>query len=529
MDIHASLNGLDYAVIIGYSVLLIGIGMLVSYRQRKSEDLFLAGRSLRWPNVGLSIFGTNIGPTFLIATCGAGYTSGMVTANFEWMAFIFLFILGMIFVPYYIHTKVSTMPEFMKKRFGNHCYTFMSWYTLFSTIVLWLGGTLFAGGALLGQIMNWPLLTSVCVLAVIAASFTIAGGLAAVVVTDSFQSVLMIMGAGALACIGLSELGGIDKLAGLQVGELDPALTWKLFHSSGSDTPWYIFFLGYPVIGFWFWCTDQTIVQRVLGAKDLRHGQAGTIFAGFLKILPPFIFLLPGIFAAVLLPGIQDDKAVFITMVTTYLPHGMIGLIVAVLIAAVISTVDSGLNSFSTVFTLDIYKRNFNPEASDRQLKQTGRWVTLAATGIAVAIAMFLAQAEGTNLFNLFQSIIGFLAPPVAAVFILGLFWKRATSKAAIATLVIGFTGCVTIGILNILGVGSWPHFLILTFYLFVANLVFMVGLSLATRNSEHEELFPPLKEAYAENRAIGKAGWAFWGVLFAVMAALYLFFNLCV
>lgn len=526
MEIHASLNSLDYAVIVGYAILLIGIGMLVSYRQRKSEDLFLAGRSLHWPNVGLSIFGTNIGPTFLIATCGAGYTSGMVTANFEWMAFIFLFVLGMVFVPYYMHTNVSTMPEFMKKRFGHSCYGFMSWYTLFSTIVLWLGGTLFAGGALLGQIMNWPLFTSVCVLAVVAASFTVAGGLAAVVVTDSFQSILMILGAGALAVIGLVELGGIDKLTGLQVGSLDPALTWKLFHPSGSDTPWYIFFLGYPVIGFWFWCTDQTIVQRVLGAKNLGQAQAGTIFAGFLKILPPFIFLLPGIFAAVLLPGIQDDKAVFVTMVTTYLPHGMVGLIVAVLMAAVISTVDSGLNSFSTVFTLDIYKRTIHPGASVHELKLAGRWITVAAAVIAVAVAMFLARAEGTNLFNLFQSIIGFLAPPVAAVFILGLFWKRATSTAAISTLVVGFVVCVTIGILNILGIGSWPHFLMLAFYLFVANIVFMVVVSLATRNSAHEEIFPPLREAYSESRAIGKTGWVCWGLLFVIMIGLYLFFN---
>jgi SSS family solute:Na+ symporter len=526
MNIHTSLNGFDYGVIVAYAALLIGIGMFVSYRQRKSEDLFLAGRSLSWPNVGLSIFGTNIGPTFLIATCGAGYTSGMVTANFEWMAFIFLFILGMVFVPYYMHTKVSTMPEFMKKRFGGKCYTFMSWYALFSTVVLWLGGTLFAGGALLGQIMDWPLFMSVCVLAVIAASFTIAGGLAAVVITDSFQSILMIVGSAALALIGLSELGGIEKLAGLRVGELDPALTWKLFHPSGSDTPWTIFFLGYPVIGFWFWCTDQTIVQRVLGARDLRHGQAGTLFAGFLKILPPFIFLLPGIFAAVLLPGIEDDKAVFITMVTTYLPHGMIGLIVAVLIAAVISTVDSGLNSFSTVFTLDIYKRTINPAATDHALKRTGRWVTVAATVLAVAIAMFLSLAEGTNLFNLFQSIIGFLAPPVAAVFLLGLFWKRATSKAALATLIAGFAVCVTIGVLTILGIGTWPHFLVLTFYLFVANVVFMVLCSLVTRNDGCEEHFPPLRAAYAGNRAVGFVGWAFWALLFVVMIALYLFFN---
>jgi len=521
-----SLNMLDYTVIAAYAAALMGIGMFVSYRQRRSDDLFLAGRSLHWPNVGLSIFGTNIGPTFLIATCGAGYTSGMVTANFEWMAFIFLFVLGMVFVPYYIHTRVSTMPEFMRKRFGDRCHTFMSWYALFSTVVLWLGGTLFAGGALLGQLMGWSLLPSVCVLAGVAASFTVAGGLAAVAVTDSFQSVLMILGAGALCLVGLSELGGLDELRGLQVGTLDPELTWTLFHPAGSNTPWYVFVLGYPVIGFWFWCTDQTIVQRVLGAKNLKQAQAGTIFAGFLKILPPFIFLLPGIFAATLIPGIEDDKAVFITMVGQYLPHGMIGLIVSVLVAAVISTLDSGLNSFSTIFTLDIYRRKFRPAATDHHLKQVGRVVTVGATLLAVAIAMFLALAEGTSLFNLFQSIIGFLAPPVVAVFLLGLFWKRATSKAAITTLVAGFTGCVTIGALNILGIGSWPHFLMLSAYLFAANCALMVVVSLATRNDDWEERFPPLREALRDGGVSGTPCWAPWAVLLTIMIGLYVWFN---
>jgi len=521
-----SLSFLDYAVIAAYAAVLMGIGMFVSYRQRKSDDLFLAGRSLHWPNVGLSIFGTNIGPTFLIASCGAGYTSGMVTANFEWMAFVFLFVLGMVFVPYYMHTRVSTMPEFMRKRFGDRCHTFMSWYALFSTVVLWLGGTLFAGGALLGQLMGWSLLTSVCVLAAVAASFTVAGGLAAVAVTDSFQSVLMIIGAGTLCLIGFSELGGLDGLEGLRVGTLDPELTWRLFHPAGSEAPWYVFVLGYPVIGFWFWCTDQTIVQRVLGAKDLRQAQAGTIFAGFLKILPPFIFLLPGIFAAALIPGIKDDKAVFITMVDRYLPHGMTGLMAAVLVAAVISTLDSGLNSFSTIFTMDVYRRRLRREVTGHHLKQAGRVVTVGATLLAVAIAMFLALAEGTSLFNLFQSIIGFLAPPVAAVFLLGLFWERATSKAAITTLVAGFTGCVTIGTLNILGIGSWPHFLMLSGCLFAANCALMVVVSLATRKDDWEERFPPLREACRDGGVPGTPSWAPWAVLLAIMTGLYVLFN---
>jgi len=539
MDIHSALTRLDYIVIGAYALFLVGIGFFVSYRQRNNDDLFLADRSLHWPNVGLSIFGTNIGPTFLIASAGAGYTTGIVTANYEWFAFIFLMILAMVFIPYYLYTNVSTMPEFMKKRFGEDCYTFMSWFALFSTIVMWLGGTLFAGGALLGQIMQWSLLKSVCVLAVVSASFTVAGGLAAVVVTDSFQSILMIVGAGALAVIGFREIGGIENLQHLQVGNLDSSLTWKLFHPKGSADPWYALVLGYPVLGFWFWCTDQTIVQRALGAKNLKQAQYGIMFASFLKVLPPIIFLFPGILAAVLLPGIEDDKLVFVNMVTTYLPSGMVGLIVAVLIAAVISTLDSGLNSFSTIFTLDIYKRKFNPSASQNNTKQVGRIITILATLMAVGIAMYMDKASDTNLFNLFQSIIGFLAPPVAAVFLIGLFWNRATSKAAIWTLTAGFLISITAGMLNLMKVTeiiifgrtllqfeAWPHFLMMSFYMFLGNCTFMILMSLVTKNAKEEEHFPALKAAYKDGNSIGKPGWIIWGALIIIMVSLYIIFN---
>ena len=526
MSIHDSLVLVDYVVIALYALLLLGIGFFASYRQRKSEDLFLGGRSLSWPNVGLSIFGTNIGPTFLIATCGAGYTTGTVTANFEWMAALFLFLLGIVFVPYYMNTRISTIPEFMLNRYGRRCYGFMSWYALLSTVVLWLGGTLFAGGALLAQIMHWPLLTSVLVLAVIATSFTMAGGLVAVVVTDSFQSILMIVGAGILSYIGFREVGGLDAVRDIQVSGVAPGLTWKLFHPAGAANPWYAFVLGYPVLGLWFWCTDQTIVQRVLGAKDLKQGQYGTLFAGFLKILPPFIFLLPGIFAAVLIPGIEDDKAVFAGMVTTYLPAGMVGLIVAVLIAAVISTLDSGLNSFSTIFTLDIYRKHIRPDANEHQLKQVGRLVTAFAGLLSVAMAMLLAQAKGTNLFNLFQSIIGFLAPPVAAVFLVGILWKRATGIAAFATLATGTAGCLVIGVLNIVGIGTWPHFLMLSFYMFVGVTLFMLVASLLTNHSDDEVPLDTLAATLRKGNGMHQAGWAAWGLLGVAMVALYLIFN---
>lgn len=527
------IHPLDVWVFAGYLLVLLSIGAFVSYRHRKSEDLFLGGRSMGWVNVGLSIFGTNIGPTFLIATCGAGYTTGMVTANFEWMAWIFLFLLGMVFVPFYLNTKISTMPEFMNKRFGRGCYTFMSFYALLGTVVLWIGGTLFAGGALLSQILGWKLMSCIWLLAAIAASFTITGGLAAVMVTDSFQSILIIIGAALLSIIAASRLDSFSSLVHVQCGSTPSELTWKLLHPGGSDNPWYAFVLGYPVLSLWFWCSDQTIVQRTLGARNLKQSQGGTLLAAFLKITPPFIFLLPGIFAAQLLPGIEDDKQVFLSMVNTFLPAGLVGLSISVLVAAVISTLDSGLNSFSTIFTLDLYKRWIAPTATEHQIKQVGRITTVASAFLAVGIAWSLSKVEGTNLFNLFQGIIGYMAPPVSAVFVLGIFWRRSTATAALLTLIVGSMVSLSIGFCDITNVFAdkagediFPHFLLLSFYLFCGIMLFMILTSLVTRHSDSETPLPTLRQTYRENPGLGRAGLIGWAVLAVIMVGLYLFFQ---
>ena len=257
------------------------------------------------------------------------------------------------------------------------------------------------------------------------------------------------------------------------------------------------------------------------------------MFAGFLKILPPFIFLLPGIFAAVLIPGIESDKKLFLEMLMKYLPQGLIGLIVAVLVSAVISTLDSGLNSFSTIFTLDIYKRWFDKNATEHKIKRVGQITTFCAALLAVAIAWLLSKAEGTNLFNLFQGIIGYMAPPVAAVFVLGIFWKRATNNAALATLVVGSTVSLSIGMCDIMNVFAdkagndiWPHFLLLSFYLFSSIIILMIILSLSTKHSPSETVLPTLRETYKENPGIGTHGLIGWGILATIMITLYIIFN---
>lgn len=523
MDIHSKLQTVDFVIVAVYIVALVSIGMWVSFRRRGAEDLFLGGRSQGWGVVGLSIFGTNVNPSFLISSCSVAYASGFAAANFEWLAWWLMMLLAMLFVPYYMMTRVSTMPEFIHRRFGRGSHTFLSYYALFTTIVSWLGLVLYTGGLLFSQIMDWPLWVSLVVLMAIGTSFTVIGGLAAVMVTDAFQTVLMIGGAATLTGIGLYEVGGISALV-----DKVPASYWQLLQSGEqAEYPWYAMLLGYPVAGIWFWCADQTIVQRVLGAKDMRHGQLGTVLAAFLKILTPFLFLLPGILCFVLHPGLDDPNEAFATMIVNHLPTGMVGLIVAVLVAALISTIDSGLNSFSTVFTLDIYKRSIRPEASPSETKAVGRVATVVAAVAAVCIALVMDRFQ-RGLFDMIQSVIGFIAPPVSAVFVIGVLWRRATSQAALATLVVGSIASISIGFCNLNGWPSqefWPHFLLLSFYIFAGICVFMVVVSLLTRNLPIEERLPALKQTYIQQGASARSIWKLWGILAVIMLAIYLVF----
>lgn len=524
MDIHARLKNLDFMVIAAYIILLIAFGSYVSIRRRHDEDQFLANRSFGWFNVGMSIFATNITPSMMIATASAAYATGMAIANFEWLGWLFLMLLAMVFAPHYLNTKISTMPQFVRRRFGPQSAEFLSWYALLSTIVLWLGGQLYVGALLLSQIMDWPLWVSAATLMGIATFLTVSGGLAVVIATDSFQSILIIAGGAILAIIGFNEIGGLERLL-----ESVPAGKWALLRPvNDPHYPWHAILLGYPVLGVWFWCTDQTIVQRVLAARDLKQGQLGALFTGFLKISTPFLFILPGIFCFVLHPGLDDPNKAFMTMVSNYLPTGMVGLIVAVLVAALISTLNAGLNSFRTIFTLDIYARKLYPTASPHHIKNVGRVTTIATALMAFGIALAM-QTSGKNLFDLLQSIIAYFAPPMAAVFLIGVLWQRATATAAFYTLIFGSAFSLSIGTMDFFNFPEekfWPHYLLMAFILFVCICAFMIVLSLLTRHTHYEEQFPTLAEAYRRGASHGRIVWLGWAVLAVIMIGLYGLFN---
>jgi SSS family solute:Na+ symporter len=333
----------------------------------------------------------------------------------------------------------------------------------------------------------------------------------------------MIVASTILTIIAFIKIGSLDKLInGVPEGY------WTLFRAADDPKwPWYAVILGYPVGGIWFWCTDQTIVQRALGGRDIRQGQNGCLFAAFLKVIVPLIFFVPGIMCKVLHPGLENQDEAYMTMVTNYLPHGMIGLIIAVLIAALISTVDSGLNSLSTVFTLDIFCKYSKRDITQRQKNRIGQYVTLGGAVIAIVSALSIAAIPDKGLFEKLLTIIQFLSPPLAAVFIVGVSWKRANATAAFYTLVLGSITSVGVGIAYIC---EWPnpeifpHFMLLSFLIFASLIIFMIAVSLLS--SPDKTTFPTVKEALAATDSKTKDIWLKWGALAVIMLIVYLIFN---
>ncbi|MCW0481807.1 sodium:solute symporter [Gaoshiqia sediminis] len=523
-SINSFLQPIDFIVVVIYLVVLIGIGYWVSFikKREEGENLFLAGHSLGWSSIGLTMWGTNVGPSMLIASASIGYTTGVVAGNFGWYAFVFIFLLAMVFAPRYLGAHVQTLPEFMGKRFGQSTRNILAWYTLITILISWLALTLFAGGILVGQILNLPLWISVIILVMIAAFFTIAGGLKAIAYTNVFQMGLLIAVSLILTVVGVVKAGGP-----MAIFENTPSHYWNLLlPADDPNYPWLAIILGYPVMGVWFWCTDQSMVQSVLGAKNLKQGQLGANFTGWLKILDVALFIIPGITCFVLFPNLSNPDEAYMTMVTRLLPSGMIGMVMAVLIAALVSTIDSALNSLSTVFTMDIYVKKHKPDATQKQIITIGRIVTVLGAAISIVLTLAIDSIKGLNLFDIFQAILGFIAPPMAVVFLFGVLWKRTTTRAVNFTLSVGTiisigTGIFYLWIFPKEQYTFWPHFLLLSFFIFVflAVLTFLISLS------EKEVEARPHFDYGDLGRPDRKVLWL-WAALIVVMIGLYVLFN---
>src|SRR5438034_10541718 len=350
---HKALTGVDIAVIAVYFVVIFAIGFYFARKERTSTDYFLASRNVGWFAIGASLFVSNISTEHFIGLAGSGATSGLAVGHFEWLACLILLILGWVFVPFYLRSNVFTMPEFLERRFSRSCAVYLASISIIAYIFTKISVQLYAASVVLERVAGWPLWKTAVVLVVATGVYTIAGGLAAVIYTDTVQTLILIAGALALTIIGLHRVGGLEHLRTM----VPPGYFHMIKPASDSQFPWTGIFFGAPILGIWYWCTDQVIVQRVLSARDEGHAKAGTIFAGFLKILPVFVLVLPGLIALGLFPHlftIENGKVTngdiaYPTLVVNLLPTGLVGLMIAALLAALMGAMSAVFNSASTM------------------------------------------------------------------------------------------------------------------------------------------------------------------------------------
>lgn len=475
------MTSLDWVFIAGYFAILLGIAWWVILKGKDTtDDYFLAGRNLGWFVVGASIFASNIGSEHLVGLAGSGATSGVALAHYELHAWCLL-VLGWVLIPFYMRSRVFTMPEFLEKRFSPTARWVLSIISLVAYVVTKMAVGIFAGGIVFGTLLPEMQLNiggitldsfwigSILVV-LLTGTYTILGGMRAVAYTEAAQTVILIFGSILITWFGLAKLGGWGELRSVLGSEMfnlwKPIIpagmegTWAPVKEAGriawyfnGNYPWVGMLFCAPIIGMWYWCTDQYIVQRALGAPNEREARRGTIFAAFLKLLPVFIFIIPGMICLALaktgkvaaLGSLVDangnaiseqTQAAFPLMVQHVLPSGVRGIVVAGLLAALMSSLAGAFNASSTLFTMDLYQK-FRPQASQQQLVWMGR----LATAVMVLIGlMWIPVIRGSKgLYDYLQGVQGYLAPPIFVVFFFGVFMKRLNAKGCLAALIVGF------------------------------------------------------------------------------------------
>ncbi|WP_235324398.1 sodium:solute symporter [Pedobacter lusitanus] len=475
-------------------ILVIGLWAGIRHRRRSKSNAagtyFLAGKSLKWPAIGLALFATNISTVHLVSLAQSGFSSGLLNGNFEWMAAFTLILLSLFFVPFYIKSGVATLPDFLEKRYDKASRDWLAVISVVSAIIIHIAFSMLAGGIVLKTLFGLNMYVSVIVICLITAVYTIIGGLKAVVVTESIQTVVLLSGAIIISYAAFNKMGGWEPMITVlrDKGEMDK-LSMLRPHGDSSGMPWYAVFLGYPILGIWYWCADQTIVQRVLGAKDENHARIGPLFCGFIKILPVFLFVLPGLFAYTLAQsghldisslgldekGQVQSKGIYTLMITQLLPSGLVGVLVAALLSGLMSQVSGALNSISTMVSYDMYQR-YRPEASDKQLIWAGKVSAGIALIFSLALLPLLDRYE--SIFSGINDIIAHIAPPITCVFLLGVFWKGASAQSAKLTLWIGsILGVIAFAINKLYPetfIGHTP-FMMMAFYLFCICVVIQI------------------------------------------------------
>ncbi|KQC30163.1 sodium:solute symporter [Flagellimonas eckloniae] len=427
----------DWWVLGGYLAALIAVAVWVVLQKNKNtEDYFLAGRNVGWFVIGASIFASNIGSEHVVGLAGTGAESGMPMAHYELHAWIVL-LLGWLFLPFYFRSNAFTMPEFLEKRFDSRSRWFLSVFSLVGYVITKVSVTIYAGGIVVSELLGIPFWYGAIGIVVFTGAYTVIGGMKAVIYTETLQTVILIAGSLIITYLGLEKVGGWEELK--LVAGSEHFNMWRPI--SDPDFPWTGMLIGGTIVGIWYWCTDQYIVQRTLAANNIKIGRRGAIFGAYLKLLPIFIFLIPGIIAfALAKQGVltyEKSDEVFPVLVKTLLPVGLKGLVAGGLMAALMSSLASVFNSCSTIFTIDIYKK-LKPLTEEKKLLRVGKLATSIVVVLGIIWIPIMEKIGGGVLYQYLQSVQSYIAPPITAVFLLGIIWKRVNSKAAIVTLFSG-------------------------------------------------------------------------------------------
>jgi len=449
----SSLSFWDIAIILIYFGIILWIAQWASKSKSDSGgavDYFLAGKNSGWLVIGASLFASNIGSEIILGVSGAGARGNMPMANFEIIASLVLILLGWVFVPFYLRTGVYTMPEFLEKRYSKACRSYLSVISILAYVITKISLIIFAG-ALVFETMGVPFWTGAIVTVIATGFYTVLGGLKAVIYTDMVQAFILLLGTIAVTIFGLYALGGwdhmIDVITTASAEEGNPP-TEQFFNlwrpMTDTEYPWTGMLFGAPILGVWYWCTDQYIVQRTLSAKDINNARKGAIFAGYLKLLPVFIFFIPGVIAYALLQegaidfSMENADQALPAMINGILPTGLKGLAIAGLLAALMSSLSSAFNSSSTLLTIDFYQK-YKPMATQKDLVRFGRLATIVLVIVSLGWIPFMKSLMGGGIFHYLQSVQAYISPPIAAVFLFGLFYKWINAKGAIVSLWVGF------------------------------------------------------------------------------------------
>lgn len=554
---------LDWIVIGAFCLALIGIVLwVVSQKNDNSADYFLGGKDATWIAIGASIFSSNIGSEHLIGLAGAGASSGMAMAHWEIQGWMIL-ILGWVFVPFYARSMVYTMPEFLERRYNPQSRTILSIISLISYVLTKVAVTVYAGGLVFQQVFGidelWGIdffWVAAIGLVLITALYTVFGGMKSVLYTSVLQTPILLLGSIIILVLGLKEVGGWDQMleycSAKPVNEYGDKMTDLIRDLRDPQYPWLGALVGSAVIGFWYWCTDQYIVQRVLSGKDEREARRGTIFGAYLKLLPVFIFLIPGMIAYAIhvktgsfLPlngEVLNSDAAFPTLVAKLLPAGVKGLVVCGILAALMSSLASLFNSSAMLFTIDFYKR-FRPDTEEKKLVRVGQMATVVIVVLGV-LWIPIMRSIGNVLYNYLQDVQSVLAPGIAAVFLLGICWKRASAKGGqwglLSGIIIGLTRLgAKVYYSNVADASdNWFKQIFFDFnwlyfcgVMLIVCCLIVVVVSLFTEAPEPEKIKGLVfGSATSEQRATTRASWNKWDVIHTIIilgitAAFYAYF----